>query len=86
MLDTKTEHLLVDTRLPVELDICQLPPQPYSILLKISQWLQIKIFFYKKLKAAIYQQLVCHGVSVHLKLFSLLLLLFPFTDLYEYIM
>jgi hypothetical protein len=54
MLDTKTEHLLVDTRLPVELDICQLPPQPYSILLKISQWLQINYFFTKKLKAAIY--------------------------------
>ena len=31
MLDTKTEHLLVDTRLPVELDICQLPPQPYNL-------------------------------------------------------
>lgn len=31
MLDTKQEHVLVDVRLPVELDICQLPVQSYNL-------------------------------------------------------
>ncbi|CAG2241359.1 MOCS3 [Mytilus edulis] len=31
MLDNKQEHVLVDVRLPVELDICQLPVQSYNL-------------------------------------------------------